>query len=85
MVDTGSWLDHQTGSIMRQDRTGLLRCFGAATQLTLTAGHSLAHIGDNFNHNDVPGSQNNQIFKGLIDWIRWLAVADYSGVDDPPS
>ena len=37
----------------------------------------LTHIGDNFNHNDIPGDTNNQLFKGLIDWVTWSPTADY--------
>lgn len=43
-----------------------------------------SYIGDNGNHTDVPGDQNNQLFKGLIDWVTWNPIADYSGVDDSP-
>ncbi len=43
-----------------------------------------SYIGDNSNHNDIPGDQNNQLFKGLIDWVIWNPIADYSGVDDSP-
>lgn len=46
--------------------------------------NQLSHIGDNPNHNDIPGDQNNQLFKGLIDWVVWKPFADYYGVDDPP-
>jgi hypothetical protein len=28
-------------------------------------------IGDNLNHTDVGGAHNNQLFKGLIDWVSW--------------
>ncbi len=45
----------------------------------------MTYIGDNRGHNDVPGAANNTIFKGLIDWVSWKPVADYSGVDDPPN
>ena len=41
-------------------------------------------IGDNLNHSDIPGDTNNTLFKGLIDWVTWKPVADYSGVDDSP-
>ncbi|MCP4590388.1 MAG: hypothetical protein GY842_06575, partial [bacterium] len=42
-------------------------------------------IGDNLNHGDIPGDSGNLMFKGQIDWLIWQPVADYSGVDDPPS
>ena len=41
-------------------------------------------IGDNFQHDDVPGATNNQLFKGQIDWVIWKPIADYSDVDDAP-
>ncbi len=45
----------------------------------------MTYVGDNRGNNDVPGAANNTIFKGLIDWVNWKPVADYSGVDDPPN
>jgi predicted CXXCH cytochrome family protein len=47
--------------------------------------NQMTFIGDNPNHNDIPGTQNNQLFKGLIDWVIWKPVADYSNVDGPPN
>ena len=35
-------------------------------------------IGSNVNNH------NNNILNGLIDWIKWQGVVDYSGVDNPP-
>jgi len=34
-----------------------------------------SHIGASWNH--------AQPFAGQIDWITWLPIANYSGVDDP--
>lgn len=50
----------------------------------ILAENKLSYIGDNANHNDMPGASNNQRFKGLIDWLIWKPAADYSGVDSPP-
>jgi hypothetical protein len=27
----------------------------------------------------------NNLFNGLVDWVSWQGVADYTGVDDPPN
>lgn len=35
-------------------------------------------IGSNVNNH------NNNVLNGLIDWIKWQGVVDYSGVDNPP-
>ncbi len=43
-----------------------------------------ASIGDNLNHNDIPGDTHNTMFKGLIDWISWQPIADYSGTGFTP-
>ncbi len=29
-------------------------------------------------------SNTTHLFKGLIDWVTWSPIADYTGVDDPP-
>jgi len=40
----------------------------------------LSAIGDNLNHNDVPGDKWNLMLRGRIDWIGWKPYADYTNV-----
>ncbi len=41
---------------------------------------------DEFTYLGSPWSSSNatHLFKGLIDWVTWSPIADYTGVDDPP-
>ena len=37
-----------------------------------------SHIGTPWNHNST------HVFDGMIDWVLWKPVADYTGVDEDP-
>lgn len=81
---------HETDYIHRMKNTG----GGGSTALQITAtgfeGSFVppdftpeiatveGHIGTNWNN-------GAQLFKGLIDWVKWEPIADYTGLDDVPN
>lgn len=76
-------------NITRPDPEDSSGCqWAAIPRLEMATEDQYLYIGDNAAHvrpgQDDPGDAANTTLKGKLDWFLRKAVADYSGVDDPP-
>ena len=70
-----NWLGYANATDSNQSQLTSDRYLVAGDEITTSDGEFT--IGCNVNNNA------NNVFEGEIDWIRWQAIADYTGVMPP--